>query len=264
MTTEQKLTPLYRGANIKTIDIETAPSIVYAWSWWKANIGVPQVLRAGAIISYASKDLGDRKVRYDDNSQNYDFYDDRRIVEGLWHELDAADIVIGHNAQRFDVRKINARFLAHDMPPPSPYKVIDTYLHARSIGAFESNSLAWVAQVLTDSRKDVHKAFPGFSLWAEALAGNPKAWAAMRKYNPIDVTTTEKVYLKLRPFMIGHPSLPLYDNGEGCPRCGSADLKSAGTVPAKTRVYNLYRCGHCGGFSRGARCLPSPRALLVQ
>lgn len=264
MTTASKIADLYRGANIKTIDIETAPTIAYVWKGWKENISPIQVLRDGAIISYASKDLGIKKVRYDDNSQNTDFYDDRRIVEKLWHELDAADIVIGHNAARFDVRKINGRFLAHGMPPPSPYKVIDTYLHARSIAHFWSNSLAWVAEVTTDARKDVHAQFPGFKLWKEALAGNPKAWAAMRKYNPVDVTTTEAVYLKLRPYMIGHPSLPLFDDGEGCPRCGSTNLKEAGTVPAKTRVYPLYRCASCFSFSRGSKCLPFPRAALVQ
>jgi hypothetical protein len=257
-------TTTLRGANIKTVDIETAPTIAYVWRGFKENIFPDQVLRDGAILSYAVKDLGVKKVRYDDNSTNSDFYDDKRIVQGLWKELDEADIVIGHNAQRFDVRKINARFLAHDMPPPSPYKVIDTMLHAKQIAAFWSNRLAWIAEVVTDSRKDSHGAFPGFKLWKEALAGNPKAWAAMRKYNPIDVEVTEAVYLKLRPYMTGHPSLPLYSDGTGCPRCGSQHVEEVGTVPASTRVYTLHRCNNCHSFSRGARCLTSPKAQFVQ
>jgi hypothetical protein len=260
------LNPLakYRGANIKTIDIETAPTIAYVWRGFKENIFPDQVIRDGAILSYASKDLGIKKVRYEDNSQNSDFYDDRRVVECLWQELDAADIVIGHNAQRFDVRKINARFLAHDMPPPSPYKVIDTMLHAKQIAAFWSNRLAWIAEVVTDERKSSHTRFPGFKMWKEALAGNPKAWAEMRRYNPQDCVATEAVYLKLRPYMIKHPSLPLYDDGEGCPRCGSRNVSEVGTVPASTRVYTLHKCNGCHSFSRGARSLPFPKSALVQ
>lgn len=252
------------SAKIKTVDIETAPTIAYVWKGFKENIAPIQVLRDGAIISYAAKDLGVRGVRYDSNEANKDFYDDYRIVTQLWNELDEADIVIGHNAQRFDVRKINGRFLAHGLPPPSPYKVIDTYLHARKIAHFWSNRLDWISEVITDTRKDSHSAFPGFALWKEALAGNPKAWAAMRKYNPQDVIATEATYLKLRPYMIGHPSLPLHTDGTGCPRCGSQKQTPHGEYRAQTRVYPLFRCGGCGGFSRGAKALSEPRAEQVQ
>jgi hypothetical protein len=264
VSTAKQIAAIYRGANIKTIDIETAPAIVYTWTGFKANIGLDQVLRDGAIISYAAKDLGVKRVRYDDNAKNTDYWDDKRIVEGLWHELDKADIVIGHNVQRFDVRKINARFLAHGMPPPSPYKTIDTMLELRKIAAMWSSKLAWASEVLTTQPKSAHGSFPGFLLWREALAGNPKAWREMRKYNPQDTVATEELYLKLRPYMQGHPSLPLYDDGEGCPRCGNTSVKEVGTVPARTRVYPLYRCSCCLSFSRGNRALTSPRAALVQ
>lgn len=252
------------SANIKTIDIETAPTIAYVWKGWKENISPDQVLRDGAIISYAAKDLGKKAVRYDDNSANADYYDDHRLAVQLWNELDEADIVIGHNAQRFDVRKINGRFLAHGLPPPSPYKVIDTYLHARQIAHFWSNRLAWISEVITTTAKDSHSAFPGFKLWREALAGNPKAWATMRKYNPQDVVATEAVYLKLRPYMTGHPSLPLYSDGAGCPRCGSDKLIEHGIMRARTRAYPMFHCNNCGSFSRGTKALASPRAALVQ
>jgi hypothetical protein len=41
----------------------------------------------------------------------------------------------------------------------------------------------------------------------------------MRKYNPKDVKGTEDVYLKLRPWIEGHPNLAIY-NDDG--RCRSA------------------------------------------
>lgn len=251
-------------ANIKTIDIETAPTIAYVWKGFKENIALNQVLRDGAIISFAAKDLGVKKVRYQDNADKADFYDDADLVQALWHELDEADIVIGHNVNRFDVRKINARFLAHGLPPPSPYKTIDTYTAGRQVAAFWSQRLEWVAEVTTEQRKMKHGKYPGFELWRAALAGDPKAWAEMRKYNPQDCVTTEAYYLKLRPYIVGHPSLPLYGDGDGCPRCGSHKLEEHGVFRARTRVYPMYRCGSCHGFSRGAASLKTPRAAQVQ
>jgi hypothetical protein len=40
----------------------------------------------------------------------------------MWKLLDRADVVVGHNADKFDVRKGNARFIAHGLPPPPPYR----------------------------------------------------------------------------------------------------------------------------------------------
>lgn len=238
---------------IITLDIETSPIQAYTWGIWQQNIGLNQIIKDWSILSYCAKTLGDPDIRYADVSDKADPYDDYDLMQLIWKELDQADIVVTQNGKRFDHRKINARFLALDMRPPSPFKMIDTKVEAAKVAMFTSNRLEWLADVLTDVPKDKHKDFPGFELWTACLAGNQKAWAAMRKYNPRDVIATEKLYLRLRPWIVGHPSVAVGSghDAETCPKCGSHDIHPRGYVTTQVGVYQRYRCDSCGGWSRG-------------
>ena len=234
---------------------------------WQAKdrfIPNDRVLRDSAILSFTAKTLGEKAVRYMDSRGKADPYDDEDLVHALWWELNDADIVVGQNVQRFDIRKINARFLAYELPPPRPYKVIDTLTESRRIASFWSHKLEWLTEATGVSAKDSHGQFPGFKLWEQVLAGNPKAWEAMRKYNIQDVKATEALYLRLRPYIQGHPNLPLYSDGEGCPRCGSDHISRDGDYVAKTRVYPLYKCLGCGGWSRGTKFIKGRGVELTQ
>lgn len=241
------------GPKIITLDIETSPIIAYTWGLWKQNIGLDQIIRDWSVLSYSAKTLGDPDVRYMDVSAQADYYDDRAIMLALWHELDEADIVITQNGIRFDHRKINARFIALGMQPPSPYKCIDTKVEAQKVAMFTSNKLEWLAKAITDERKSAHSKFPGFKLWLECLKGNKEAWAEMRHYNPQDTVATEEVYLKLRPFIVGHPNVAVYndDATKACPNCGSTDVRNKGWRYTQTGKYPRYHCNSCGAWSRG-------------
>lgn len=241
------------GPKITTLDIETSPILAYVWKLFKENIGLNQIVEDWSILSYCAKTLGSREVRYADVAGQDNLRDDSALLGPLWEELDSADILVVQNGVKFDLRKINARLLAAGYPPPRPYKVIDTMLEARKVAAMTSNKLEWLAQVLTDAPKDKHNQFPGFELWKECLAGNPKAWRVMRKYNPKDVVATEKLYLKLRPYIVGHPNLAVYTDDETvrCPRCLSEELQERGFAHTQSGKYKRYCCKHCGGWARG-------------
>lgn len=235
---------------IVTLDIETFPNLVYTWGLFKQMVGINQIVRDWSVASMCWKWLGDKKTHYIDCEA--DPTNDRLILDQCWAVLDNADIVVGQNSKHFDIRKLNARFIEAGMPPPSPYKQVDTMTAARSVAMFTSNRLEWLSKHLTDVPKDKHKAFPGFDLWSECLKGNPKAWAAMRKYNPIDVRATEKLYLKLRPWIVSHPNVAILvnDGKAHCPKCGSTKLQKRGHYTTQVGVYNRFRCGGCGGWSR--------------
>lgn len=243
----------FKGPKIGTLDIETAPITAYVWSLWKQNVGLNQILQDWTILSWSGKWLHSKKVIYEDVSGQEDLRDDRALLQSIWNFLDEADIIIGQNVIGFDKGKINARFLEAGMPPPSPYKLIDTMLMAKQVARFTSNKLDWMSQILTAHHKDHHDEFPGMMLWVECLKGNPRAWKCMKKYNPKDVIATEEVYLKLRPYYVGHPNVAAYyeDDAIRCPKCGSTHLDAL-AKPALTQTgsYTRYRCGDCGGFAR--------------
>jgi predicted RNA-binding Zn-ribbon protein involved in translation (DUF1610 family) len=239
------------GPNIVTLDIETFPNLVYTWGLWKQTVGVNQIVRDWSLASICWKWLGDRKTQYIDASE--DPADDTAIAQAAWEVLDQADIVIGQNSKHFDIRKLNARFIELGYTPPSPFKQIDTKVEASKVAMFTSNRLEWLSAHLTDAPKDKHKAFPGFDLWSECLKGNPKAWAAMRKYNPKDVIATEKLYLRLRPWMAQHPNVAIYtpDGKTHCPKCGSTKVEHRGSYHTQVTTRARYHCNNCGGWSWG-------------
>lgn len=248
------------GPTITTLDIETAPITAYVWGLFKQNVSLNQIVSDWSILSLGWKHLGVDEVHYQDVSGQADVRDDYSLLVMLWHVLDEADFIIAQNGRRFDIKKIQARFVQAGLPPPSPFRIIDTLEMAKDVAAFTSNKLDWLSQILTDSPKDHHDEFPGMALWTECLKGNPRAWAAMKTYNLGDIPSCEKVYLALRPYYSQHPNIAAHyvDDRVRCPRCGSSHIAETGDV-TRTNVseYKRYQCGDCGGFSRSRYTLNS-------
>jgi len=242
-------------AKIAIGDIETAPLVGNHWGLYDQTIGLNQIVSEWTILSFSWKELGapSSETIYMDTSAKANVRDDRDLCLALGKLLDEYDFLIAQNGKRFDLRKIRARLIMHGLPPHSPIRVIDTMLMARQVAAFTSNKLEWLSDKLTDVPKSKHKDFPGFELWTECLAGNKKAWAAMRKYNIRDIVATEQVYLRLRPWVDDHPNINVYHDDSDvhrCPKCGSPNQENRGYAYTNVGQYHRYRCGDCGGWSR--------------
>lgn len=242
------------GPKIVTLDIETAPLVSYHWGLWDQDIGLDQIQTEWTILSFSAKWLGRREVVYRDTGGRGPEHvrDDKALLEALWGVLDEADIVVAQNGKAFDIKKINARMIMQGMRPYSPVRIIDTMVAAKKHFAFTSNRLAWLSSHLTEAKKSSHKKFPGFSLWAECLKDNPKAWAEMRKYNVRDVVSAEQLYLKLRPWIENHPNAAVYSSIEkmACPKCGSRKVQRRGSARNQAGEYARLQCISCGGWSR--------------
>lgn len=233
---------------ILIIDIETAPKLAYVWRFFKTNVGAKQVKEHGHILSFAAKWLDDDRIIYSENRTSHD----KDIVKEMVDLLDEADIVIAHNAKRFDLPSINGRALVHGIQPPSPYKVVDTLISARNYFKFESNSLAYLAISLGCEEKEEHKKFPGFELWLACLRNDEEAWEEMRTYNIQDVLVLEEIYLKMRPWITNHPNVAVlkeYDEVV-CPKCGSNHIHSRGYTTTNAGRYRKFQCQECGGWGR--------------
>ena len=77
-----------------------------------------------------------------------------------------------------------ARFLYHKLPPPSPFKSIDTVKVARRYFNMNSNKLDDIGRYLGLGRKVVHT---GWDLWKRCFNGDRSAWQEMISYNTQDV-----------------------------------------------------------------------------
>lgn len=252
------------GPKIATLDIETSPIVAYTWGLFKVNIGLNQILQDWTILSFSAKPLHG-KAEYWDVEGQADLRDDTHLLHLLWTWLDESDIIIAQNGRAFDIKKIQARFVQAGMPPPSPFKIVDTLEMAKQIAKFTSNRQDWLSQILTDEAKEHHKEFPGMDLWNECMKGNPRAWAVMKKYNIKDVLGCEKMYLAMLPYYQGHPNVAAYyeDDAVRCPKCGSTSIHATDKpVFTQTGKYVQYQCAGCSGFSRSRYTLNSKAKRL--
>lgn len=184
--------------------------------------------------------------------------DDSKLVKELWHLLDRAEIVVAQNGDAFDLKKINARFAYYNLPPPSPYRTVDTLKVARKYFAFSSNKLDHLGASLGLGRKLEHEGFP---LWRRCMLGDKKAWKKMKAYNKQDVLLLEKVYYRFLPWIKNHPNLDNYSDGTVCPKCGSSKLIRRGYQFNQTTKYARVHCKNCGGWSRSPLNINEKRPL---
>jgi len=135
-------------------------------------------------------------------------FDDKNIIAPLWDLMNRADVIAGHNVDKFDAKKINTRFLVGGFEEPLPYKTIDTLKIARKKYSFESNSLDYLFQLFGIKRKDKMSEEDWIAI---EETGDPKALRKMQRYNRGDVRGGAEVLGILRdnlPRDFGMTKLP--------------------------------------------------------
>jgi transposase-like protein len=238
------------GAKILTIDIETAPTIGYIWGRFKQFLSQEQILAESFILSYAYSWNGGEVVGEILTPQEINEENDYRLLDRLFALLNEADIVVGQNSKRFDVKIINTRLLVYGFPPPTSFKQIDTLEIAKRMFRFPSNKLGSVAKYLGLEDKGETG---GFQLWADVMKGDVFAAEAMLEYNKQDVKVTWDYYQRIRSWDNKAVNQQLYyaDNSPRCLKCGSSHLSPTENVAYTPQgAYNEFRCNHCGGLSR--------------
>ena len=205
---------------ILILDIETTPMGVWTWSLGKQYVGHHAIMKDKNgkmmdwnLLSWSAKWLYDDKVLSDVlTPREARARNDKRIMKSVWKLLNEADIVIAHNGDRFDLRKINARFIANHIKAPLPFKTIDTLKQARKEFAFSSHKQDFITKFL----KLEEKLDTDFQLWIDCMSGNEKALKRMEEYNRTDVVGLEDMYLRLRPYMRSHPNMAVMVDDDCC------------------------------------------------
>jgi len=235
---------------ILMLDIETTPIPVWAWSLGKQYIQTHSMMKDSNgkiidwyVLSWSAKWLYDDKGLSDVlTSEEAVSRNDERILRSVWKLLDEADIIIAHNGDKFDLRKIKARFLSNGIMPPMPYKTIDTLKVARKEFALTSNKQDYITRLLGVQKK----LDTDFQLWVDCMNGDTEALKKMEEYNKHDVLGLEQMYLKLRPYISGHPNIAVMMEENVCSTCGSDSLNNVGKYYfTGSSRYELYYCNGC-------------------
>jgi len=233
------------GPKILVLDIETAPALADVWSLWNVNVGLSQLRQVSTVICLAAKWTDRNSVMF--HSDHHDGH--KEMVEWAHYHINEADIVVHYNGTRFDMPHLYREFLLAGLDPPSPVQEVDLLKVVKSRFRFQSNKLDHVTRQLGLAGKVQHT---GHDLWVRCMAGDPKAWALMKRYNQGDVRLTQDLYERLLPWIKSHPHVGLFTGEEhACSRCGGTNLQRRGFKAAGLSMFQQYQCQGCKSWSRG-------------
>ena len=187
-----------------------------------------------------------------------DYKSEKGMAQDLWRFFDKADLIIGWNSDRYDIRKINTLFAKHGIPPPSPSKSIDLIKTSRTKFLLPSNTLDdFLNYFELDRKLDNEK-----NLFIKCTERDRKSFKQLAKYNKHDTLITEKAYKFLRPWIKSHPNLDTYSEHTVCPKCQSKNLVRRGYQYNQTTKYARIYCKDCMGWSRSPVNISEKRPII--
>lgn len=230
-------------AKVLSLDLETKPALVYTFQAYDTNIMPDQVIDPGGVMCFAAKWVGQKGMVFASEWT----HSRKDMLQILYDLLDEADAVLTYNGNRFDLPKLQGEFLLAGMKPPAPVTSIDVLKTVKKMG-FMINKLAFIGPLLNLGSKLKHE---GFGLWRSVMEGDAAAQRRMERYNKQDVTLLEKLYLRVKPYIIDHPHL---GDGQGlCGSCGSDHLQQRGWRRSKFFKTQRLQCVDCGSWQTGKR-----------
>lgn len=251
--------------NVLTLDIERLPGRArhqhrgltiegdfWDLSGWKHLIGYrlppESVVEWPRTICVAWRFYGQRRTEFTSE------WDDGReeMLRRTWDAYDKADVLYGHNVDRFDTKNLNAEWLTLGMPPPTPPKILDTLKEARKTFGFESNTLASLTNRLGISTKTDKYSV---EMARAAVAGDKTKQRQLKAYNVGDIAASEAFVDRLRGWIPSHPHdlIGRTDDRPTCNQCWGDNLKPNGIKLAQQITYKLFRCADCGANVQGTR-----------
>jgi uncharacterized protein YprB with RNaseH-like and TPR domain len=225
---------------ILIIDIETSLMDAKIFRTGEQRISHSDVSKDWNILSFAAKELNNEKIIYFDTRENP--HDDHVLCLKLHELLNDIDIFVAHNVN-FDLKKIRARFLFHDLPPLRPFRSICTLKIARKYFSLTSNSLDYLAKYLNVTRKSEHGKFKGKKLWEECDNGNIEAFDEMQDYNITDIIVLEEIYLRLRRYD-NSIRFNVFAQSDVC-ECGSDEYRQVDPIATNAGVFRAFQCIGC-------------------
>jgi len=227
-------------------DIETLPIVATTWTLWPKSISHENILTDWSIACAAWKEAGSTKVSAVSMAAPGDDY---LLCKKLSEALSKADVLITHNGDKFDIKKLNARLITHKLPPLPLIPTIDTLKQVKKIAAFTSNRLDFLAKTLIGEGKME----TNYSLWKSVMNGSKKDLKYMSDYCKVDVIRLEQVYNHLKPYIKATPHFGVLmgkDRALSCNSCGSSKVKKNGVrVSASGTKRQEIKCESCGHYS---------------
>ena len=179
------------------------------------------------------------------------------LIKFILAKMEKAQIVAGHNAGKYDNKRVNTDIIKHGLTPPPPHKLFDSLKVVRKYFGFNQNSLKAICEFLGLPEK---KETGGIGLWFDCMILDRskkcmRAWKKMGWYCQGDMVSWEALYLRIRPWDQNHPAMrPREESNKNppCPMCHERRLESRGyniSRKGKTPRAQCKACGHWPGIA---------------
>lgn len=233
-----------RKPRVLFYDVESTPIEAYSWPGRMYDQQLIKVKKDWELLSVSWRWQGQKQTHCITREGKKD---DKRVVDKIFNLLSKADLIVAHNGDKSDYRKIKTRFAYYKMGLPKLSSSVDTLKVVREHYLLNSYSLENVCEFFGLGRKLKHA---GFDLWLDCIANKPKAWRQMVRYNKHDSVILERLYeyLRRQGHITNHPTLQrIIDPGlvakKGvCPQCGSTHVHKRGFRATQARLYRQWQC----------------------
>lgn len=241
------------SARVLLLDIETAPGEYYSWSRDPQYLSHDMLIKDWSILCWSAKWLFEPEI-YGQSVRPEEAIvrTEKSILGDIWEMMNEAQVIVTQNGLRFDIKRLNTKFIKHGYFPPSQYTQVDTLKVAKEKFDFTYNSLEELGRELLGLEDGKIKMNMGD--WKKCVTGSQEHLDKMLEYCKNDVAPLlEDVYLTLRPWVTGHPNMGLftYHNDVVCPYCESDDLDWSQYYTTPQGIWKGFRCNSCGGLGRG-------------
>ncbi len=260
-----KLGHEHSPAKILLFDIELSHNISLHYGMWNINVPYKWILQHQRMLSaswqwfdeenknpISNVNILQDKKRWKGNCWDIRkglSIDDYHVVKGLYSAVEQADIVIGHNSDRFDIKHLNTMAERHGLPALPENKSVDTLKIAKSKFAFPSNSLDNICDYLQiPGKMETSK-----DLMMLATLGHEPAIEELAEYNDRDIAPSLRgLYLRMRPHIKNHPNVNALRHSIGCKNCQALGtlIVLGRPVIAGAKVRNQYRCTKCTAINK--------------
>jgi DNA polymerase elongation subunit (family B) len=238
-------------------DIETTPIKVWTFRLGEQYVSHEQIVEGEKIdiicITYCWDKGPAHVLDWDYNKQN-----SKKMIAEFDKIVNEADVIIGQNSDKFDVKHINTQRLLHGLPPFPDWADCsdDTLKQFKRHFNFPSTRLDYVSKLFGLGGKVKMELQDWIDIKEKTKAGKKK-FEKMLKYGKKDVLDTRAVYQKIKPYIKPKFNMASHYEDIRCTNCGSTDIHKNGTRLKGTVKKQRFYCNGHGGHAGYATILKS-------
>jgi hypothetical protein len=228
-------------------DIETTPLKTWVWRLGEQLLRHDQLDKDYSnyniiCIAYKFDNEPVKVLHWDYNKQ-----DDKKMIRQFDEIASRADVVIGKNSDRFDIKHINTQRLLAGLPGlPDYFNTDDVEKQFRKYFMFPSYSLDYLSKELLGSGKMRME----MKDWIDIVEKtNKKSFYKMLSYCKKDVEDTFKLWKYAEGHFKPKFNHATFNGYLSCRICGSNKLKKNGTRVRNKTIFQMFHCNEHGGYA---------------